>query len=394
MMSCLRFVLIVSATIGFILFLNSAPTKTQVTGFGFCRSDPGSSPVYVSNVFDYGTSGLIDRSPIQNEFDEYLRGRFEYRTNGPGVGCLGSRRAGDNMQETMARRREYEDELRQGNKQIVEVDWTWVIDPDLVASAGFQHRMPRPVSQGPVDNSFCFSETSNGTVYIAGPVQTGSSVSMANFNIGFTQYLKQRYSFQGRVNCNMGTRKTATRLVAAHIQGARAANKNVVETDWHFDSNVSSVTQQQDEDREPAQNRPLVVPQVSQTELQQARAEATSERPVSRNFCQKDPVLSKIFSCPDFAQAVFVYRVAHRADAGAKEPVESLVDDPKFFCQGCVNGVQVMTWVRRRILDEKLNPSSQNCIVSTLTKTLNSNTSQVRSHLENFYKSAVVACNQ
>ena len=83
MISRLRFVLIVSATIGFILFLNSAPTKTQVTGFGFCRSDPGSSPVYVSNVFDYGTSGLIDRSPIQNEFDEYLRGRFEYRTNGP-----------------------------------------------------------------------------------------------------------------------------------------------------------------------------------------------------------------------------------------------------------------------------------------------------------------------
>jgi hypothetical protein len=62
-------------------------------------------------------------------------------------------------------------------------------------------------------------------------------------------------------------------------------------------------------------------------------------------------------------------------------------------CQGCVNGVQVLTWVRRRILDEKLNPSSQNCIVSTLTKTLNSNTSQVRSHLENFYKSAVAACN-
>jgi hypothetical protein len=104
-------------------------------------------------------------------------------------------------------------------------------------------------------------------------------------------------------------------------------------------------------------------------------------------------VLSKIFCCPDLAQAVFVYRVAHRADAGAKEPVESLVDDPKFPCQGCVNGVQVMTWVRRRMLDEKLNPSNQNCMVSTLTKTLNGNTSQVRSHLENFYKSSVAACN-
>jgi hypothetical protein len=391
MTSHLRFVLIFSAAIGFTFFTNSAATK-QTTGFGFCRSDPGTSPVYFSNVIDFGTTGMIDTSPIQNEFDEYLRGRFEYRTNGPGAGCL-SARSGDNREQTNARRREYEDELRRDNKQIIEADWTWKIDPDLVASAGFQHRMPRPVQQGLADNSFCFSETYNGTVYVAGPVQTGSSVSMGNFNIGFTQYLKQRYSFQGRVNCNMGTSNTAARLVSGHIQGARAGNKNVVQTDWHFESSPVPVTQQQDEDREPAPNRPLIVPQVSQSELQQARAEATGERPVSRDFCQKDPVLSKIFSCHGFAQAVFVYRVAHRADAGPKEPVESLVDDPKFQCQGCVNGVQVMTWVRRRILDEKLNPSSQNCIVSTLTKTLNSNTSQIRSHLENFYKSAVAACN-
>ena len=390
MTSCLRIVLFLSLIVSFIVFTNSAETH-QATNFGYCLSDPGGSPVYFSNVIDFGTSGLIDANPIANEFAEYLRGRFETRTSGPfGAQCAAS---AYNRQQGITMRRDYENQLRQSNKQIIEVDWSWVIDPAVVASAGFQHRMPRPVEQGPVDNSFCFSESYAGTLYVAGPAQTGSSVSMGNFNIGFTQYLKQRYSFQGKVNCNMGTHPTAARLVAAHIQGARAANKNVVETDWHFDSNVSSVTQQQDEDREPAQNRPLVVPQVSQTELQQARAEATTERPVSRNFCQKDPVLSKIFSCPEFAQAVFVYRVAHRADAGAKEPVESLVEDPKFPCQGCVNGVQVMTWVRRRMLDEKLNPSSQNCIVSTLTKTLNGNTSQVRSHLENFYKSAVTACN-
>lgn len=390
MMPRLHFVLIVSATIGFIFFPNSAPTTTQATVFAFCRSDPGSSPVYVSNVFDFGTSGMIDTGPIQNEFDEYLRGRFEYRNSGPGVGCLWR----GTKQETMARRREYENELRQNNKQIVEVDWTWVIDPDLVASAGFQHRMPRPVSQGPADNSFCFSETSNGTVYVAGPVQTGSSVSMANFNIGFTQYLKQRYSFQGRVNCNMGTRPTATRLVNAHIQGARAANKNVVETGWHFESSAASVTQQQDEDREPAPSRPSVVLQVSQTELQQARAEANRERPISAEFCRKDPALSKVFSCANFSQAVFAYRVAHRADAGATEPVEKLVVDEKFPCTGCIDGTQVMFFVRRRALTEKLNPKTQNCTVSTLTKTLNNNTAQVRHRLEEFYQNAVAQCNQ
>src|SRR5262249_14729030 len=176
MINSLRFILFFSVTMVFILFTNSAMTKVQTTGFGFCRSNPDSSPVYFSNVIDFGTTGMIDTNPIQNEFNEYLRGRFEYRTNGPGAECIGSAHAGDNRQQTNARRREYEDQLRQDNKQIVEVDWTWAIDPDIVASAGFQHRMPRPVSQGPADNSFCFSETYSGTVYVAGPVQTGSSV--------------------------------------------------------------------------------------------------------------------------------------------------------------------------------------------------------------------------
>ena len=98
------------------------------------------------------------------------------------------------------------------------------------------------------------------------------------------------YSFQGKVYCNMGTSKTATRLVAAHIQGARAANKRVVETDWHFESNGASVAKQQDEDREPAPARPLA-PTVPQSELQLARAQARAEEPMSRAFCQNDPIL-------------------------------------------------------------------------------------------------------
>jgi hypothetical protein len=389
---CLRFILIVSATIGFIFFTNSVPTKTQATGFGFCRSDPGSSPVYVSNVFDFGTSGLIDTNPIQNEFNEYLRGRFEYKTNGPGAGCLGSLHAGDNMQQTMARRRDYEAELRQDNKQIVEVDWTWVIDPDLVASAGFQHRMPRPVSQGPTDTSFCFSETYVGTVYVAGPVQTGSSVSMGNLNIGFTQYLKQRYSFQGRVNCNMGTRPTAARLVAAHIQGARAGNKNVVETDWHFDSSVASVTQQQDEDPEPAPTRPTA-PTGPQSELQLARVQARAEEPASRAYCQNDPILKTVFSCQNFAAAVTVFRVAHRNDAGAREPVARVLEDPNFVCTACVTGPQVFVYVNRRAMAEKLNGKVKTCLERTLEKNLNNNIHHIR-ELDRFYKESVAECSQ
>jgi len=64
------------------------------------------------------------------------------------------------MQQGIAARRDYENQLRLNNKQIIEVDWTWVIDPDLVAAVGVQHRMPRPAQQLPVETSFCFSQTS------------------------------------------------------------------------------------------------------------------------------------------------------------------------------------------------------------------------------------------
>ena len=391
----LRLILIVAATIGFIFVTNSATTKTQATGgFGFCRSDPGISPVYFSNVIDFGTTGLIDTNPIQNEFDEYLRGRFEYKTNSPfGVGCVRSRHTGDNREETNDRRREIENELRRDNKQIIEVDWTWAIDPDVVASAGFQHRMPRPVSTGPADNSFCFSETYNGTVYVAGPVQTGQSVSMSTFNNGFSQYLKQRYSFQGRVNCNMGTRSTAVRLVNAHIQGARAGNKNVVQTDWHFESTVvAPVTQQQDEDREPAPSRPAA-PTAPQSELQLARAEARAEQPLSRAYCQNDPILKVVFSCPNFAQAVTAFRVAHRNFSGAKESLDRLLEDPNFACTACVTGPQVFTYVNRRAIAEKLDGKVKTCLVPTLEKTLNNNIHHIR-ELDRFYRESVAQCNQ
>jgi len=215
---------------------------------------------------------------------------------------------------------------------------------------------------------------------------------MGNFNIGFTQYLKQRYSFQGRVNCNIGTSKTAARLVSAHIQGARAGDKNVVETDWRFESNAAPVTQQQDEDREPAPNRPAAST-APQSELQLARAQARAEAPISRAYCQNDPILKQVFSCPNFAQAVTAFRVAHSNDAGAKEPLERLLDDPGFTCTTCVTGPQVFTYVNRRAMAEKLSGPVKTCLLPTLEKTLNNNIHHIR-ELDRFWHESVAKCSQ
>jgi hypothetical protein len=109
MNSRLRVVLFFSATIFFTLLTNSATTH-QATSFGYCMSDPGSSPVYFSNVFDFGTTGLMDANPIQNEFNEYLRGRFEYRTDSAvGAQCP---RTSYTMAQAIAARRDYENRNR------------------------------------------------------------------------------------------------------------------------------------------------------------------------------------------------------------------------------------------------------------------------------------------
>ena len=385
----LRAVLIFCTILGLLLFTHSATTKTQSSFMCYCFSNPGFSPVYFSNVFDMGTLAQ-DTNPIQNEFYEYLLGRFEYRTDSSlGATCPFF----ETMQRAQAQKRNYEDQLRQGGKQINEIEWTYTPNLSGPITTIVQHRMQTVSPQLPADHTFCFSDTQSGTIYVTGPLQTTTSESMGNWSIGFTQYLKQKYSFAGRTYCNIGPRPTAERLVSAHLQGARAANKNIVETGWRFDPKAVAAARQEDEDREPAPVRPNS-PQVPQSELQLARADAQKDVPLARQFCQSDPTLKLVFNCLNFSHAVYAFRMAHHTDAGAKEPIASLVDDEKFPCQGCIDAVQVMFWVRRRATAEGLNTKTRECTVSALTKTLNANTAQVHHRLEQFYKESVAQCNQ
>ena len=355
----------------------------------YCFSNPGFSPVYFSNVFDMGTLAQ-DTNPIQNEFYEYLLGRFEYRTDSSlGATCPFF----ETMQRAQAQKRNYEDQLRQAGKQINEIEWTYTPNLSGPITTIVQHRMQTVGPQLPADHTFCFSDTQSGRIYVTGPLQTTTSESMGNWSIGFTQYLKQKYSFAGRTYCNIGPRPTAERLVSAHLQGARAANKNIVETGWRFDPKTVATARQEDEDREPAPTRPNT-PQAPPSELQVARAEVQKDVALAAEFCRSDPILKLVFYCPNFSHAVYTYRMAHHADVGAKEPIAKLVEDENFPCKGCIADVQVMTWVRHRATAEGLNNKTTECTVKALTKTLNANTAQVHRHLEQFYKDSVAQCNQ
>jgi hypothetical protein len=47
--------------------------------------------------------------------------------------------------------------------------------------------------------------------------------------------LKDKYSFAGRVYCNMGTAETARTAGQCASDGSRAAGRRVIETDWKYD---------------------------------------------------------------------------------------------------------------------------------------------------------------
>ena len=128
MITCLRLLAVLSVTIGFLLVTNSAKTH-ETTNFGYCKSDPGSSPVYFSKVIDVGTTGMIDTNPVQNEFNEYLLGRFEYKTNSAfGAQCTASAYT---MQQGITMRRDYENQLRQSNKQCSKIQTSPVLHVSL-----------------------------------------------------------------------------------------------------------------------------------------------------------------------------------------------------------------------------------------------------------------------
>jgi hypothetical protein len=232
---------------------NAAARQTHF--FAYCTSTPDRTPVYFTQIFDIGSDPNLASDPewIQNELDEYLKGRFDSKTNASyGVGC----HINPIMSQLQSMRRDYEMQTRQ-SKQIVEVEWSYT-PPAHVSSVPYQGHTIRPYNTVQADHTFCISDPYQNTVYATGPVATPPPVTMTSWINGFTQFLKDKYSYSGRVYCNMGTAESAQRLVNAHLEGSRAGGKRVVETNWKYDASQAtnkspSRPAEPDEDRVPAQ---------------------------------------------------------------------------------------------------------------------------------------------
>jgi hypothetical protein len=291
------------------------------------------------------------------------------------------------MAEAESTKRKFEAQARQANKQVVQVDWRYVVDEDLVAAS--YSNMGEDVvavvaAKRKPDHVYCLTDSSRGTLYTTGPIEAGIAPQLYNWNRGFTQLLQQKYSFTGQVECNMGRAKEIGRLVAARTEGARAAGKKVVDTRWKYDPAAVTTTAkptQRDDDPEPVQ-RPAP-PNPSR----QASDVAAKELPESVAFCKNDPSLSMVFNCDSFGREVYNYRMAHPGD---KEPVSSLVATNKLNCAPCIDNTRVSIWISNRGAADKLDNRVINCVTQNVIVTLYKKPEA--NHLRQFYDDAVAIC--
>lgn len=334
-----RIVLISCAVILAVVSIHfSDNVSAGPTGYlAYCASSSNDSAVYVTQIFDTGLNLNLyyDSNPIQNEYNEYVKGRFDLQSNSNlAVNCPLFVTAS----QAQTSRQNYESQMRQGNKQVVEVEWTYRPErPGAVVSVGRPGHTATGGLISQADHTFCISDAYQNTVYFTGPVATPPPVTMSSWINGFTQHLKGKYSFSGRVNCNMGTSASAQRLVDAHLDGSRAAGRRVVDTGWKYDaaqvtSASASRPADQDDDRQPAQRPAAQPPNL------QARDLVVKETPRVTAYCVSDRVMAAAFDCDCLRRQVSTYRLNHVNDtlSASPTPLEELFKGDRFDCKSCI----------------------------------------------------------
>ena len=371
-----------------VVFVPNGGTAQGLKTPSYCASESSGPIVYFSAIFDtkFNQPVRFSSNVVAREFTEYLKGRYDYNTtaNYPADCPLLN-----NARDAEASKRDSQARLRQANKQIVETDWKYVVDEDLVA-ASYSH-MGEDIAavvqlKRKPNHTYCLSDSTQGTLYTAGPVDTGMGPNMSLWSRGFEQILKEKYAFKERIYCNMGSLQEVERLMAARIAGARAAGKKVVNTGWKYYPAATVATNarpaQRDNDPEPVQ-RPAP-PNPSR----QASDTAAKEMPASLAYCQKDPALYAVFDCNRFARVVYNYRMAHLNEN--PEAVSSLVASNKLNCAECIDNTRVSLWISNRGNADKLDQRVINCVTQNVIVTLYKKPEA--NHLRDFYNEAVVTC--
>ncbi len=354
----------------------------------YCSAEGAGNVVYISKIFDVAAPPRItqiDTSPLNFAFKNYLVEEYDFKSN-PNLhsdysaGC----RVFQPFGEAEVNRRQAINQAQQANKQIVELKWNPGPIVGVPHGDGF---IIGPTGPLPA-HTICAIGYQNTTYFSAVFDTKGSRVDPAWDN-AFNNFLKKNYGAEGIADCtSMNTRREAEQLLKDRVYGRRVQNRKVVETGWKFDPTDIAANKPRpkpaatpDDDPEPvAQQRPSPAPPSPAT-----KDFAAQEGPQVLAYCQKDPMLSKIFDCYRVQRSVYNYRMEH----GSNEPLASLFKQEKVNLAEAI-GTGAGQWVRDRATSQGLENRVINCIEQKFNVSFYEK--PYLSKLPEIYNASVAAC--
>jgi hypothetical protein len=360
--------LILISFLAFVALTCAMPLRTDAlathpiqgaTMTAFCTSEMGGNVVYISKIFDVVSparaGGGIDTSPLNFAFKNYLVEEYDFQSNAHySAGC----RVFQTLTLAEANRGQIINQAQQANKKIMELKW----NPGPLVAVDHGDSFIIGPKVPPPTHTICAIGYQDTNYFSAVFATSGSRPDPARNN-GFNNFLRKNYGAEGEANCtSMNTEREATRLLHDRIVGLRANNHKAVETGWKFDPTDIAANKPRPKPTPPPDDDPEpVAPQrpAAQTAppSQSVKHFATQEGPQVLAYCQKDPMLSKIFDCYRVQRSVSNYRMEH----GSSEPLASLFKQEKVNLAEAI-GTGLGQWVRDRAAAQGLDNRVTNCI--------------------------------
>lgn len=373
------------------------PTHTTATQSGtiwsWCVSDPSYPTIYFSRPFDSGMSAkprVFNGLSLGRQFAEYIQGRFDIKGNascGHGANSVDQAAALQRVQEFMA-------QMRQQNKQIVEVtDWNYLRD-EIAIKASFatptEHGAYVDIEGGlPSDHIYCIAGPFNNTIYYAEPIALANP--SYNPSIGYFKLLQQKYSFKGDSRCPILNEPHAKLYLNARLAGARAGGKQIVNTGWPVAT--TTPTAQVPDDRYQDNDQPVPGPAAKQpAPSAQVRDIASKEVSSALGFCHNNRAMNEGYNCACLQVKIYDYRIAHPADTLSGTPaLASLFDGKLPEGYKCINDSMAKLRARDEAKVAGLRlPAAQQCVGEKFVTLLHARPipSQAQSELD----AAIKAC--
>ena len=315
---------------------------------------------YFSNILDAPKpSSRSTILPLELVFRNYLVEEYDdFPTNGSSPSFC---RRFETQSEAEASKRQLMSQAQQAGKRIVELNW----NPGPLVETPQVNDTVAIGPKGPLPTHTICAVGHDDTNYFSAVFDTNNWDPKREWSDGFNGFLKNKFGFDPQIDATcttMNTVREANQLLKSRVTGLRVNNHKAVETGWRYNASLVAVnpapqairtpTPKVDDDPEPAPRpAPTSAPTLSTKDF------AAKEGPQVLTYCQKDPLLSKIFDCHLVQRSVYNYRMEH----GTSDSLASLFTQEKMNLAEAI-GTGLNLWVRARATADKFDNRVSNCI--------------------------------